>query len=104
MADVGPEAEEAYVTIAEMRDAKGQAKGRAETLVELLDIRFGPLPEAVLTTVRDASTESLKVWTARVLTIETLDQLFDWQRRGSRVSGGRRARSRPRSAGPGRGR
>jgi len=35
-----------------------------------------PLPEAALTTVRNASADQLQTWTARVLTADTLAQLF----------------------------
>jgi len=89
MAAVGPEAEDAYMTIAEMLRAEGRgegrvegrvegrAEGRAEALVQLLTLKFGPLPDAALTTVRNASTDQLQTWTARVLTTDTLDQLLD---------------------------
>lgn len=74
---LGPEAEEAYVTTAEMLRAEGRAegvaRGRAGALVQLLILKFGPLPQAVLDTVYAASTEQLETWTARVLTADTLD-------------------------------
>ncbi len=81
MAALGPEAEEAHMTIAEMLRAEGRVEGRiegrAETLVQLLTLKFGPLPDAVLTTVHNASADQLQAWTARVLTADTLDQLLD---------------------------
>ncbi|MBL7517027.1 Rpn family recombination-promoting nuclease/putative transposase, partial [Frankia sp. CNm7] len=40
---LGPEAEKAYMTTAEMLRAEGEARGRAEMLVKLLTIRFGPV-------------------------------------------------------------
>jgi predicted transposase YdaD len=89
---LGPDAEEAYMTLAELHRAEGRVEGRAEgrvegrvegrtegrveTLVQLLTLKFGPLPEAVLTAVRDASADQLQAWTARVLTADTLDQLL----------------------------
>ena len=77
---LGPDAEEVYMTIAEQLRAEGRvegrAEGRAETLVQLLTLKFGPLPEAVLTTVRNASADQLQAWTARVLTADSLDQLL----------------------------
>jgi hypothetical protein len=45
-------------------------------LVELLTIRFGPLGEADLKTVRGASAARLQTWSARVLSAETLDQVL----------------------------
>jgi len=76
IAALGPEAEEAYVTIAEMLEARGLARGRAEVLVELLTLKFGPLAESVVDSVHKASADQIRTWTARVLTAQTLDQLF----------------------------
>jgi len=89
---LGPEAEEAYVTTAEMLRAEGEARGRAEgmargraegeargragALVQLLILKFGPLPQAVLDTVHAASTDQLETWTARVLTADTLEAIL----------------------------
>jgi len=86
VATLGPEAEEAYVTTAEMLRAEGRAegvargraegvaRGRAGALVQLLILKFGPLPQAVLDTVQAASTGQLETWTARVLTADTLEE------------------------------
>jgi hypothetical protein len=72
-ASLGPDAEEAYVTTAEML----RAEGRAEALVEMLTVKFGPLPESVPKTVHAASIDQIKAWAARAVTAETLDQVFD---------------------------
>jgi hypothetical protein len=77
-------AEEAYVTIAEMLRAEGEARGEAcgriEALVQLLTLKFGPLQPVVLDIVLDivhgSSTEQLETWTARVLTADTLDDVL----------------------------
>lgn len=82
-AQLGPEAEEAYVTTAEMLraegeargEARGETRGRAEALVQLLTLKFGALPQATLNMVHDASVDQLATWTARVLTAETLDEI-----------------------------
>jgi predicted transposase/invertase (TIGR01784 family) len=80
-ASLGPEAEEAYMTTADMLRAQGRtqgrAEGRAETLVEMLTVKFGPLPDKVPQTVNAASIDQLKTWTIRAMTAETLDQVFD---------------------------
>jgi predicted transposase YdaD len=104
IAVLGPEAEETYMTLAEMHRAEGRVEGRlegraeghaegrlegraeghaegrlegrVETLVQQLTVKFGPLPEAVLTLVHDASADQLQTWTARVLTADTLDELL----------------------------
>lgn len=83
-ADLGPEAEEAYVTTADMLRAEGRTKGRAEgevrgraeALVQLLTLKFGPLAQSTLDTVHAASSEQLESWTARVLTAQTLDDVL----------------------------
>jgi hypothetical protein len=80
-ASLGPDAEEAYVTTAEMLRAEGEARSearwRAEALVEMLTVKFGPLPDSVPKTVHAASTSEIKAWAARAVTAETLDQVFD---------------------------
>jgi hypothetical protein len=79
-ASLGPDAEEAYVTTAEMLRAEGEARSearwRAEALVEMLTVKFGPLPESVAKTVHAASAGQIKAWAARAVTAETLDQVF----------------------------
>jgi hypothetical protein len=76
MARLGPEAEEVYVTTADMLRAEGEAKGRAEALTQLLTLKFGALPEDARTKLRTASTQQLAEWTARVLDAPTLDEVF----------------------------
>jgi hypothetical protein len=76
MARLGPEAEEVYVTTADMLRAEGEAKGRAEALAQLLTLEFGTLPDATRTKLRTASTQQLADWTARVLDAPTLDEVF----------------------------
>ena len=70
-ASLGPDAEEAYVTTAQML----RTEERAEALVEVLTARFGPLPESA-TTVRAASLDRIRAWTTRAVTAETLDEVF----------------------------
>jgi hypothetical protein len=53
-----------------------RAEGRAEALVEMLTIKFGPLPESLPKTVHTASVDQIKAWAARAVTAETLDQVF----------------------------
>jgi hypothetical protein len=71
-ASLGPDAEEAYMTTAEML----RTEGRAEALVEMLAVKFGPLPDSVPPTVHAASADQIKAWAARAVTAETLDQVF----------------------------
>ena len=76
-ASLGPDAEEAYVTIAEMHRAEGEARGRADALLEMLTVKFGSLPGGVTAMVRAASVGQIKGWAARAVTAETLDQVFN---------------------------
>ncbi|QSB16680.1 Rpn family recombination-promoting nuclease/putative transposase [Natronosporangium hydrolyticum] len=89
ISQLGPQAEEAYMTTAEMLraegEARGEARGRAEgeargraaMLVELLTPKFGPIPPDVSHAFYTASPEQLREWAARALTAETLDQVLD---------------------------
>jgi len=71
-ASLGPDAEEAYMTTAEML----RTEGRTEALVQVLTVKFGPLPASVSQTVHGASSGQVQAWTARAATAETLDQVF----------------------------
>ncbi len=53
-----------------------RTEGRAEALVEMLTVKFGPLPESVPNTVHTASIDQNKAWAARAVTAETLGQVF----------------------------
>ena len=87
-AQIGPEAEEVYMTTADMLRAegeakglaKGEAKGRAEhaagVLVRLLTRRFGAVPDELRARIDTASLEQLDTWTERVLDAATLDDVF----------------------------
>ena len=72
MARLGPEGEEVYMTTADML----RAEGRAETLAQLLTLRFGALPDSVRARLREASTQQLTAWTERVLSATSLDEVF----------------------------
>jgi hypothetical protein len=80
MENVGPDAEEAYVTIADTLRAEGRAEGRAggraEALLQLLALRFGPVPDDTAAAVRAASAERIAGWTAHVLTAATIGDVL----------------------------
>lgn len=67
----GPNAEEAYMTIAEQL----RAEGRAEALMQVLTVKFGTLPADVPEKVRAASSGQVQEWTARAVTAEKLDEV-----------------------------
>jgi hypothetical protein len=72
-AQIGPEAEEVYMTTADML----RAEGAARTLVRLLTRRFGAVPDGVRDRIDTASLEQLDLWSDRVLDAETLDEVFE---------------------------
>ncbi|UQA61707.1 Rpn family recombination-promoting nuclease/putative transposase [Polyangium aurulentum] len=60
--------------------AKGQlegvAKGQRQTLLKLLQRKFGPLPEPITARVNAAGTDDLDRWLDLILTAPTLDDVF----------------------------
>ncbi|MFE7720746.1 Rpn family recombination-promoting nuclease/putative transposase [Nocardia rhizosphaerihabitans] len=85
---LGPRAKEAIVTTAERLRAEGEARGeargkaqgraegRAEMLIEQLVEKFGAVPAEMVARVRAADLDRLREWTRRVLTADTLDEIF----------------------------
>lgn len=73
---LGPRAKEAIVTTAEMIEARGKERGRAEALLEQMSAKFGPLPAAAVHGVRTADPARVRTWATRILTAATLDELF----------------------------
>lgn len=76
MDHLGSEAKEAYMTIAEQHEARGEVRGQARLLVEILTRRFGPLGDAALDAINAASAEQLREWGIRFVTADTLDEVF----------------------------
>ncbi len=84
MQQVGPDAEEAYMTTADMLRAEGEARGRAEgeargraeALLQLLALRFGPVSDGTAAAVRAAATDRIAEWTARVLTAASVEDVL----------------------------
>jgi predicted transposase YdaD len=72
-AQIGPEAEEVYMTTADML----RAEGAARTLVRQLTRRFATVPTEVRARIDAASLEQLDLWSDRVLDAETLDEVFE---------------------------
>ena len=52
------------------------AKTKAETLLTLLELKFGPSAPVPRQRIGDAAVDELDEWTARILTAETLDEIF----------------------------
>ena len=55
---------------------KGLQKGRVEVLLNLLEIKFGELPENLRSICKQASEEQLQQWTRQILTAENLGDIF----------------------------
>ena len=55
---------------------EGKAEGKAELLLKLLAIRFGPLPEPTRARITAATTEQIDTWAERMLTASTLDEVL----------------------------
>lgn len=78
----GTPAMEALMTTAEQLreegrkqgEALGEIRGRAETVIKLLSLRFGPLPEAAVQRIRSASAADLDALAERVLSARSLDE------------------------------
>jgi hypothetical protein len=64
------------MTGAERLYEEGRAEGRAETLLQLLGEKFGPLPVDVTARVLRASVQELEAWTGRLLSATTLEALL----------------------------
>jgi predicted transposase YdaD len=91
--ELGPKAEEAYVTAAEKLTAQvrakaleqgraegraeGEAKGQATMLLKQLGLRFGPLSDQVRARVQSAGPDELDRWAEKVLSAATLEELLD---------------------------
>ncbi|MFD3595886.1 Rpn family recombination-promoting nuclease/putative transposase [Nocardia sp. NPDC058640] len=73
---LGPRAKEVVMTTAERLEARGRAEGRVEMLVEMLTAKFGPLPSAVAQRVQVADADELHLWARRVLTADSLAEVF----------------------------
>jgi hypothetical protein len=54
--------------------AEGRMEGRVEITIELLALRFGPLPDATQTRVRSAQDAQLDAVAERMLTAKTLEE------------------------------
>jgi predicted transposase YdaD len=57
-------------------EAKGEAKGRADVLLKLLAVKFGPTSEGVAKRIRSASLEQLDRWVERVITATSLEDVL----------------------------
>lgn len=77
---LGPAAQEAYMTAAQKLTedsyAQGRTDGKAELLVRLIDQRFGPLSPADRERILHAPPERLDLWAERVITGKSIDEIL----------------------------
>ncbi|MEU8901668.1 Rpn family recombination-promoting nuclease/putative transposase [Nocardia sp. NPDC048505] len=73
---LGPRAKEVLMTTGEQLRAEGEARGQARILLKQLALKFGTLPVSLESTIRIADTGHLELWAARLITAETLDEVF----------------------------
>ena len=65
---------------------EGRTEGHARLLRKLLTVRFGALPASARARIADADEATLSRWGVRLLTAETLDDVFGEARRAPRAS------------------
>lgn len=69
--DIGPEAKEAFMATA----GRLRAEGEVKVLLRLMTQKFGPIPARVVTAMRGASEDQLDIWTGRLLSAKSLEDL-----------------------------
>lgn len=55
---------------------EGRQEGEARVVLRLLRLKFGPLPPEIEQRVRSANADRLLGWSERVLTAESLQEIF----------------------------
>ena len=58
-------------------EARGRAEGKAETLLRLLQRRFGPIPESARARVAVGSAAEIDAWLDALLDAQSLTEVFD---------------------------
>ena len=56
--------------------AEGREEGQKEVLIEQLGLKFGELADEVRERVRAADGVQLRIWLKRVLTAQSIEQVF----------------------------
>jgi predicted transposase YdaD len=56
---------------------EGRQEGEAAILLRLITLKFGPPAEAVRSRIAAADADTLLEWSARILTAERVDDLFE---------------------------
>ena len=56
--------------------AEGEQRGEAKILLRLLELKFGALPTERRSKIESADAETLLTWSERMLSAESLEQIF----------------------------
>jgi len=70
------EAKEEIVTAADQLREQGREQDRREIVLDQLSERFGTLPDDAVARVMAAGMDQLRLWTRRVISAPTLDEVF----------------------------
>jgi len=65
------------MTTADMLRAEGRLEARRESLLELLEIKFGPIDPAVRIRIEQAPLEQVTAWMRRIVVVATLGEVFE---------------------------
>ena len=71
-----PEAKDVLMTLAEQWRKEGIQKGQRGLLTKQLFLKFGDISESMNTKLNSASEQDLNLWGERILTANTLDEVF----------------------------
>ncbi len=55
---------------------KGEIKGEMNLLLRQLEWRFGPVSEMIHARVKQADSPTLQLWSKRILTAQTIEEVF----------------------------
>ena len=66
-----------YQDIARIEGEKAERRGKAKMLLELISLKFGAPSKTVVKRVTHADIEQLDVWIRRILTANSLRELFE---------------------------
>ena len=65
------------MTTADMLRAEGRLEDRREVLLELFEIKFGPVDPAVRARVEQAPLDELTAWLRRIVVVSSLGEVFE---------------------------
>ena len=77
LADADLKKSQFYQDIARIEGEKAERRGKANVLLELINLKFGAPSKTVVKRVTHADIEQLDVWIRRILTANSLRELFE---------------------------